>query len=103
MGATDTYIVIIPMKSLKDEDDGLARQKTVMDAFGDEGVHQLEETARNAYASVDDTLWEVNPKTSYVTKDIIAANPDFWAPKMAAPMAKGMMATPAMKPKPPAQ
>jgi hypothetical protein len=100
MGATDTYMVILPMKSLKDEDDAITRQKPVMEAFGDEGMHQLEETARNAYASVDDTLWQVNPKTSYVTKDMIAANPDFWAPKMMAPMAK-----PAMKPaaKPPAQ
>jgi hypothetical protein len=100
MGATDTYVVMIPMKSLKEEDDGLARQKTVMDAFGADGLQQLEDTARAAYATVDDTLWQVNPKTSYVTKDMIAANPDFWAPKTAAPMVKGMTATPAMKPKP---
>jgi hypothetical protein len=88
MGATDTYIVILPMKSLKEEDDSLVRQKTLMGAFGDDGMHKLEETARDAYASVDDTLWEVNPKTSYVPKEMIAANPDFWAPKPAAPMAK---------------
>ena len=99
MGATDTYTVILPMKTLKEEDDTLARQKTLMGAFGDEGMHKLEETARDAYASVDDTLWEVNPKTSYVTKAMIAANPDFWAPKTAAPMAKDKMTMP-MKPAP---
>jgi hypothetical protein len=87
MGASDTYLVLLPMKALKDEDDGLARQKTVMGAFGDDGT-------------IEDNLWEVNPKTSYVNKQIIAANPDFWAPKAAAPMAKGMMPMPAMKPAP---
>lgn len=102
MGASDTYIVLLPMVSLKDEDDGLARQKTVMDAFGADGMHQMEETARDAYMSIDDTLWEVNPKTSYVPKEWIAANPDFWAPKPAG-MMKSTMA-PAMKPAPkPAQ
>ncbi|MGB6432363.1 MAG: hypothetical protein WBF06_17425 [Candidatus Acidiferrales bacterium] len=100
MGATDSYVVILPMKSLKEEDEGLARQKTVMDAFGSDGMHHLEETARDAYASVEDTLWEVNPKTSYVTKEMMAANPDFWNPKPAAPMTKGTMVKPAMKPAP---
>ena len=103
MGATDTYIVILPMKSLSVEDDNLARQKTLMGAFGDNGMHQLEQTARDAYASIDDTLWEVNPKTSYVPKEMMAANPDFWAPKPAAPMAKDktMPMKPAAKTPPP--
>jgi hypothetical protein len=97
MGATDTYLILLPMKSLKEEDDDLARQKTVIGAFGDEGMHKLEETARDAYASIEDTLWEVNPKTSYIPKEWIAANPDFWAPKPAAPMAKDKTTMP-MKP-----
>jgi hypothetical protein len=106
MGATDTYNVIVPMKSLKEEDEGLARNKPFMDALGSEGMHHMDDVARDAYASVDDTLWEVNPKTSYVPKEVIDANPSFWAPKPAAPMGKGSMTTtPAAKPaaKPPAQ
>jgi hypothetical protein len=105
MGATDTYNIFVPMKSLKEEDEGLVRDKTFMDALGEDGMHHMDDVARDAYASVEDTLWEVNPKTSYVPKEWIAANPDFWAPKSAAPMAKGTMAKPSMKPapKPPAQ
>jgi hypothetical protein len=106
MGATDTYNVIVPMKSLKEEDEGLVRDKAFMDALGSDGMHHMDDVARDAYLSVEDTLWEVNPKTSYVPKEIIDANPAFWAPKPAAPMGKGSMTTsPAAKPAatPPAQ
>jgi hypothetical protein len=105
MGATDTYNVFIPMKSLKEEDEGLTRDKAFMAALGADGTHHMDDVARDAYASVEDTLWEVNPKTSYVPKEWVAANPDFWAPKPAAAAAKGMTAMPSMKPapKPPAQ
>jgi len=101
MGATDTYEIFVPMKSLKEEDEGLVRDKAFMAALGDDGMHHMDD----AYASVEDTLWEVNPKSSYVPKEWIAANPDFWAPKSAMPAAKGMTGMPAMKPapKPPAQ
>lgn len=105
MGASDTYLVLVPMKSLKEEDEGLARDKAFMDALGDEGMHHMDEVAREAYASVEDQLWEVNPKTSYPPPDWVSANPDFWAPKAMAPMAKEKptMTTP-MKPAPkPAQ
>jgi len=106
MGATDTYNVLVPMKSLKEEDEGLVRDKAFMDALGADGMHHMDDVARDAYLSVEDTLWEVNPKTSYVPKEFIDANPSFWAPKPAAPMGKGSMTTtPAAKPAaaPPAQ
>ncbi|MGB6200286.1 MAG: hypothetical protein WA871_03220 [Candidatus Acidiferrales bacterium] len=108
MGASDTYNVFVPMKSLKEEDEGLARDKTFMDALGSEGMHKMDDVARDAYASVEDTLWEVNGKASYVPKEWLTMNPDLWAPKSVAPAAKtttGMTTTPAMKPapKPPTQ
>ena len=85
MGATDTYNIIVPMKSLKDEDDALARDKTFAAALGADGQNQMDKVASESYLSVEDTLWQVNPKTSYVPKEMIAANPDFWAPKAAPP------------------
>jgi hypothetical protein len=106
MGATDTYNIIVPMKSLKDEDDALARDKTFAAALGADGQNQMDKVASESYLSVEDTLWQVNPKTSYVPKEMIAANPDFWAPKAAPPAAKSTTAMPAMKPAaktPPAQ
>jgi len=99
MGATDTYNIIVPMKSLKDEDDALARDKSFAAALGADGQHQMDQVASESYLSVEDTLWMVNPKTSYVPKEMIAANPDFWAPKPAAPTGKSTTAMPAMKPK----
>jgi len=106
MGATDTYNIIVPMKSLKEEDDALARDKTFAAALGAEGQHHMDEVASNTYLSVEDTLWEVNGKSSYVPKEFAAADPDLWAPKSPAPMAKTTTAKPAAKPAattPPAQ
>ena len=46
MGVTDAYLVLVPMKSLKDEDSGLAHKKDFGAALGDEGRNRSQQDFR---------------------------------------------------------
>jgi hypothetical protein len=78
MGVTDAYLVLIPMRSLKDEDTGLAHQKDFGAALGDQGKNLMNKLTEENVASVEDNLWMVNPEWSYVEKSWIDADSQFW-------------------------
>jgi hypothetical protein len=84
MGVTDTYLVLVPMTSLKDEDTGLAHKKDFGAALGDEGRNKVNKLSEQNVASVEDNIWMVNPEWSYVQKSWIDADPHYWAYKPAA-------------------
>jgi hypothetical protein len=71
---------LVPMKSLKDEDTGLVHKKDFGAALGDAGRGRLNQLSQESVASVEDTLWMVNPEWSYVEKSWIDADPGFWSP-----------------------
>ncbi|MGO9337234.1 MAG: hypothetical protein ACLPY1_06970 [Terracidiphilus sp.] len=79
MGVTDSYLILVPMTSLKDMDTGLAHRKEFGAALGDEGRHRMNKLSEENVASVDDNLWMVNPEWSYVEKSWIDADPHYWA------------------------
>ena len=81
LGVTDSYLVLVPMTSLKDEDTGLAHQKDFGAALGDEGRGRMNKLSEESVASVEDNLWMVNPEWSYVEKSWIEADPQYWAPE----------------------
>jgi hypothetical protein len=104
MGVTDSYLVLVPMTSLKDEDAGLAHKKDFGDALGDEGRNRINKLTEENVASVEDNLWMVNPEWSYVEKSWIEADPQYWAYEPAAKPAHKPAAGAAPAPKaPPAQ
>jgi hypothetical protein len=78
LGVTDSYLVLVPMTSLKDQDAGLAHRKDFGAALGDEGRTRVNKLSEENVASVEDNLWMVNPDWSYVEKSWIAADPQYW-------------------------
>jgi hypothetical protein len=78
LGATDSYLVLKPMTSLRDEDAGLAHRKDFGAALGDEGSSRISKLSEENVASVEDNLWMVNPDWSYVEKSWIDADPQYW-------------------------
>jgi hypothetical protein len=79
MGVTNAYLVLVPMKSLKDADTGWAHRKDYGAALGDEGRNRMNKLSEESVGSVDDNIWMVNPEWSYVEKSWIEADPGFWA------------------------
>ncbi len=93
MGVSNSYLVLLPMKSLKDQDASLAHRKDFAAALGDGGRARMNKLSEENVASVEDNLWMVNPEWSYVEKSWIEADPQYWAPPEPA-------AKPARKPAP---
>lgn len=89
-----TYLIFTPMKSLADADAGLARMKTIQDAEGEEGQKAISKHASDGYSSLESNLFAFSPKMSYPSKEFIAADPAYWAPK---PAASAKSAPPAKK------
>ncbi len=80
MGVTNTYLVLVPMASLKDLDAALAHMKDFGAALGDDGMAQMSKLEEQGVASIEENLWMVNPEWSYVEKSWIEADPQYWAP-----------------------
>jgi hypothetical protein len=84
MGVTDSYLILVPMTSLKDEDNGLAHEKEFAAALGDEGKSRMSKLTEENVASVEDNLFMVDPDWSYVDKSWIDADPHYWGGEPAA-------------------
>jgi len=85
-----TFLVMTPMRSLAEADAGpQVHGQAYRDAVGDEGRKKLSELAASGTISSETMIFAFAPKISYPSKEYIAADPDFWAPKPAAkPAAK---------------
>jgi hypothetical protein len=92
-----TFLVMEPMASLKSMDEGQQRQQALFQAIGDAGVKRYAQAVSEAIASEESILFAVSPQMSYVQKEWITADPQFWTPKPAEP-AKPPAKTPS-KPK----
>jgi len=77
-GTTDAYLVLLPMKSLKDRDTSLARDKDFAAALGDEGGRRLNQLVEESGANVENNIWMVVPAASYVEKSWVDADPKYW-------------------------
>ena len=73
-----TFVILMPMRSLKEMDDYIARTRALRDAEGDPVYLRLQETARNAYVSWDSEIYIVNAAVSHVADDFAAGDPQFW-------------------------
>ncbi len=75
-----TFVIFMPMRSLKEMDDYIARTKALRDAEGQTIDSRLQEIARNAYISWDSELYVVSAAASHVPDDFAAGDPGFWKP-----------------------
>lgn len=97
-----TYMFFRPMKSLAEYD--LRIGPRVRAAMSDDQKKKADKLTAESVMFSETNVYAFNPQMSYVTKEMIAADP-FWTPKpvMAArPKPKKRMAKPAAPPAPPA-
>jgi hypothetical protein len=81
-----TYLLFLPMKSLKEADLAVdTHGKPYLDALGEEGRRQVREFARVGYASVESNLFSFSPKMSYPSEEWASSDPAYWNPPAAAP------------------
>lgn len=73
-----TFVILMPMRSLKEMDDYIARTKQLRDAEGPTVASRLQEIARDAYVSWDSELFMVYPAASHVSPNFAAGDPQFW-------------------------
>jgi hypothetical protein len=76
-----TFLFFTSMASLKTMDDAALRGKALRDALGEEGAAAVLKTSAEVTAASESFLFAFNPRTSYVSKEFAAADPDFWTPK----------------------
>jgi hypothetical protein len=76
-----TFIVFLPMRALKQNDDLLNWRRSLREAEGEEASHRMEQIARDAYAATESNLHVISPETSHVSKDFADGDPQFWSPK----------------------
>jgi len=75
------FLVFLPMRALKQNDDLLFWGKSLREAEGEDAAHQMEQIAREAYASTESNLYAMSPETSHVSKDFADGDPEFWSPR----------------------
>ena len=81
-----TYLFIQPLKSLAEIDAfPQTHGDTYRNAIGDDGDKKLTELTRSGIIASETNIYAFSPKMSYPSKETIAADPEFWAPKPKAP------------------
>ncbi|HEY6375618.1 MAG TPA: hypothetical protein VIX90_08850 [Edaphobacter sp.] len=82
------YLVMTPMKSLAETDQGIADSKKFMSALGEDGMKKLGELTAASLEATQTNIFQINPHNSYPLDEWVKANPSFWKPKPAAPAKK---------------
>lgn len=93
-----TYVVFVPMKSLKEVDEGFARDKQFAAALGEDGMKKLAELESASVDFTQTNLFEFSPSISYPRDEWIKADPEFWKPKPEAAAPAKQEEKPAAKP-----
>ena len=75
------FLVFLPMRALKQNDDLLNWRRSVREAEGEETARRTEEIAQAAYASTESNLYLISPETSHVSREFAEGDPGFWSPK----------------------
>jgi hypothetical protein len=76
------YLLLIPMKSFQEMDQAEVNHgKPYQDALGEAGRTQMRDFARDGIVSGDSRVFAFSPKMSYPSDEMVARDPQFWAPK----------------------
>jgi hypothetical protein len=82
------YLVITPLKSIGDVDAHMMAGPKFAAAMGPDGMKKLAALVAACVQDEHTNIFQFNPKMSLPPAEWIAAEPDFWAPKAAAPAKK---------------
>jgi hypothetical protein len=75
---SSTFVIVLPMHSLREMDDYIARIEALPQAEGPGIAERLQQIARDAYRSWDSELFIISPSGSHVPDDFAAGDPAFW-------------------------
>ncbi|HKW88150.1 MAG TPA: hypothetical protein VJN21_05285 [Candidatus Acidoferrales bacterium] len=75
-----TFVFFMPMRSMEEMDEYIARGKSLSAAEGPDVEERLRQAARDAYLSWDSELFFVSPRQSHVPTAFAAGDPGFWIP-----------------------
>jgi len=95
-----TFIVFLPMRALKQNDDLLDWRRSLREVEGDEAAQRSNQIAREAYLSTESNLYALSPETSHVSKELADGDPEFWSPKKSAAAKPAARKDADSKPKP---
>jgi hypothetical protein len=79
------FMYFVPMTSLAEGD--IDNEKAYAAAMGPRGQARQSGITRQSVTSSEFQIFSISPKMSYLPKEVTAADPDFWTPKLAAPKA----------------
>lgn len=82
------YLVLLPHLTLTEIDPATGVGAQLMKAFTEESLKKLS-TLSEGYTSVEDIVFSVNPRMSYMSDEFIARDPKFWTRKSAAKLLSG--------------
>jgi len=94
------FLVLVPMRALKQNDDLLIWRKGLREAEGEEVASKLEQIAKDAYAATESNLYAISPETSHVSTQFAAGDPDFWLSRSPTPAKPAPRKDEDAKPKP---
>ncbi len=72
-----TFLVFFPMRSLSSFDKGMSEEEAMARAMGPDQMNALNKLITDGVATVQSQVFALNPKMSYVNKEMKAADP-FW-------------------------
>jgi hypothetical protein len=73
-----TFLIFVPMRALRQNDDLLSRRQAIQAAEGETGFEQMQQIARDAYESTESNIYAVHPEMSHVPSEFVSGDPDFW-------------------------
>ncbi len=76
-----TFIVFLPLRALKQNDDLLDWRHSLREVGGEEAAQRTDQIARESYLSTESNLYALSPETSHVSKDFAEGDPEFWSPR----------------------
>lgn len=77
----DSYIVVTPMKSLAEVDQGQTDAKQVMSAMGPDQMKKMGDLSAATIEWSESNMFMMNPKMSYAPDSWVKADPAFWGQK----------------------
>lgn len=80
-----TFLALVPMRTLKQNDDLLAWRPLLREAEGEAAAKRMDQIAKEAYASTESNLYVIKPDLSHVSREFAEGDLEFWTPKPAAP------------------
>jgi hypothetical protein len=94
----NTYVVIVPMKSAAEVDQGMGQDKQFVENMGEDGMKKLSELESAAVDITQSNLFQFAPAMSYPPDAWVKADPEFWKAKPAAKAPSKAEEKPAAKP-----